>query len=261
MTTDRRPEQRRPRVEIILRVEYLHPSDLLHDYVTSISAGEMFIHTSLPLETGERLAFMLSFPGLLEPFDLNGVVKERREPTDDEPGEAAGLVVEFTFADKAQEERLQQLLEALGSPVAQLTPTTFSVLLVEDNAFALELFEYAVTRFHQEHLDGGPELEVKRAEDAVTALEHLDGSRVDLAIVDHFLPGMTGCELVRRMRSDEDLALIPVVVVSVGGDEVKEEAYKSGADLYLDKPVLHRQLISTISKLLRRGAARMESSR
>jgi uncharacterized protein (TIGR02266 family) len=258
--TEQPPGTRRPRIEIVLRVEYLHPTDLLHDYVTSISAGEMFIHTSLPLEPGERLAFMLSFPGLLEPIDLTGVVRERRAPTDDDPGQPAGLAVEFTFADKAQETRLQQLLEALGS-VVQPLQKTFTVLLVEDNAFALELFEYAVTRFHQEQLDGGPELDVKRAEDASTALEHLQGSKVDLAIIDHFLPGMTGCELVRRMRSEVELALIPVVVVSVGGDEVKKEAYDSGADLYLDKPVLHKQLITTISTLLQHGAAGMESSR
>lgn len=245
---------RPPRVDIILRVEYVEPSDLLHDYVTSLGEGGMFIYTDLPIEPGEPLSFMLSFPGLLDPVALNGVVRERRLADDE--GSPAGLSVEFVFADAAEEQRLRDLLDALGSEEGDDLPRTFRVLLVEDNVFALELFEYAVTRFHREHLDGAPTLEVKQSTDAFGALKHLEASTVDLAIVDHFLPGMTGCELVQRMRGDPRLQNVPVVVVSVGGAEVKEEAYRSGADLYLDKPVLHKQLIATISKLLGGSVAR-----
>jgi CheY-like chemotaxis protein len=61
---------------------------------------------------------------------------------------------------------------------------------------------------------------------------------------------MTGCELVQQMRQDERYSDIPILMVSVGGDDIRERAYNSGADLFLDKPVLHKQLISTIAKLL-----------
>lgn len=247
-------DQSRGRASLLLKVEYHEPRNLQHDYTTKISKGGMFIHTSLTLDPNRRVSFSLSFPGLLEPIELDGIVRWRRAPTADRPEEPAGLYVEFLFPS---DERRQQLLDLIDSSHEQFVThavplnRTFRVLLVEDNAFTLELFDYAVRRFHFERLGQGL-LDIVHAADGNEALRLLDTSQIDLAIVDHFLPGITGCEVVRQIREDPHRCQIPVLVVSSGGAEIKREAFESGADLFLDKPVVHKELISTLVVLLRR---------
>jgi CheY-like chemotaxis protein len=123
------------------------------------------------------------------------------------------------------------------------------VLLVEDNDFAQKLFRHAVKRFHYEWRDGGS-LQVIGAGDGLDALKLLEQTPIDLAIVDFFLPSLGGAELIRRMRGDPRWAHVPVLVISVGGDGVREEALAAGADLYLDKPVLLKQLLTTLHLLI-----------
>ena len=87
------------------------------------------------------------------------------------------------------------------------------------------------------------------------ALALLAESSVDLAIVDHFLPGMTGCECVRAIREMEPPdRRTSIIVVSIGGEEIKERAMESGADLFLEKPVLCKELIDTAGMLLSRSS-------
>ena len=62
-------------VEILLKVIYSEPKDLLSDYLTSLGEGGLFINTTVPLEVGDRLAFSISFPGLLRPREFRGVVR------------------------------------------------------------------------------------------------------------------------------------------------------------------------------------------
>jgi len=59
----------------------------------------------------------------------------------------------------------------------------------------------------------------------------------------------------------------PVLVISVGGEGVRENVMRTGADLYLDKPVLLKQLLTTLQLLLQhhhagfRAAKRMKLRR
>jgi uncharacterized protein (TIGR02266 family) len=241
------------RVEILLKVEYREPSELLSDYLTSLGGGGLFINTSFPFAIGDRLSFSISFPGLLEQHEFEGVVRWRRAPGPDTPAEEAGLGVEFLVADAATRGRLAALLESLRAenhgPLTR--PAPFRVLLVEDNDLIQDLFAYAVRCYHFDHGELGV-LEIHRAADGLAALRILEESSVDLAIVDHFLPAMTGSALVRRIRAMPRYARLPVLVLSVGDEEVKREALAAGADLFLHKPVLNKQLVRTIATLLSR---------
>ena len=69
-------------------------------------------------------------------------------------------------------------------------------------------------------------------------------------MVDYFLPVMTGADVIRKMRQKPQFEATRVLVVSVGGDGVREDALAAGADLYLDKPVLRKQLINTLRLML-----------
>jgi CheY-like chemotaxis protein len=159
--------------------------------------------------------------------------------------------VQIVYHDDEQRQVVSRLIERLRSqPEESDEERPFRVLLVEDNDFAHKLFNHAVKRFHKEWRRGLP-LEIVGAKDGREALEVLESTSVDLALVDFFLPVMSGAELIRRMRRDRRLAGTPVLVISVGGAGVREESFAAGADLYLDKPVLLKQLITTLHALLR----------
>jgi len=243
------PAERRghQRVEVVLKLEYLEPRELLQDYITDLGEGGMFVRTSHRLDVGQRVQFRLSFPGLLQPLELRGVVRWRREPGDGS-GLPEGLGVEFLLSSEGDRQKVRGLM----GPLLAESPTcrgSLTVLLVEDNDFAREMYAFAV-RDLERRVPAGSPLQVLTAADATQALRLLEESVVDLLIVDHFLPGMTGAELVRQLRASKRWRTLAILVVSAGGESVKREAMESGADLYLDKPVLRRQLVDTLAKLL-----------
>ena len=255
-------ERTSKRFATLLKVSYSEPPGLADEHAANLSVGGVFIHTAVDMRPGQRLVFTLSFPGLLEPFEVRGVVRWR-EPSANKGGPGVGVQLEL---DQAQRKRVEQIIASLravaefhdtptekqSSPLAIETP--YRVLLVEDNTFVQEMFSFAVQIFHGKH-EGNRSLELYCAESADEALDILQSAPIDLAIVDHFMPGMTGCELVAHMRADEGMRDIAILVVSGGGLDVRDEAMASGADLYLEKPVKRRELVDTIAALAaqRRG--------
>jgi len=77
------------------------------------------------------------------------------------------------------------------------------------------------------------------ARDGFQALERLNASPLpDLALIDVMMPGMTGLELCRRMRTDPRLAEVPVIFVSALSQTNDEaEGFESGAVDYITKPI------------------------
>lgn len=243
-------------VEIVLKVKYHKPKHLLSDYLTSLGEGGLFINTTIPFSIGDRITFSISFPGLLEPQEYDGVVRWRRPLSEETPEEKAGLGVEFIFEAENKRKQLQELLKSLqGSdlPLQRKKTSPFRVLLVEDNDMIQDLFAYAVRCFHYEHIKAGT-LEILRASDGLEALRILEGPSVDLAIIDHFLPAMTGSRLIRKVRENPRYRNLPILVLSVGDEQIKQKALESGADLFLHKPVLNKNLVQTLSTLMKRSS-------
>lgn len=91
---------------------------------------------------------------------------------------------------------------------------------------------------------------VVAAADGATALAAVKEHRPDLVVTDVDMPHMTGLDLCRAIRADDDLRHIPVVVASgslMPGDGVAEDA---GASATLLKPFVPAQLLALIAKLL-----------
>jgi len=82
-------------------------------------------------------------------------------------------------------------------------------------------------------------------------------STYDLLIVDYFLPSETAASLIARLRADSRLARTPIVAISVGGRDAREATISAGADVFVDKPLVFRDLFNTLRVL----AERRERSR
>jgi CheY-like chemotaxis protein len=119
--------------------------------------------------------------------------------------------------------------------MAALAPAVpYDILLVEDDPADAMLIEGAL-------LDRGMARAVNQVDDGVAALEYLRDptrSRPDLIVMDLNMPRMNGRELLAVLKDDEELMIIPVVVLTTSGapDDVVG-AYRHHANAYITKPV------------------------
>ena len=95
--------------------------------------------------------------------------------------------------------------------------------------------------------------EVDTAPDGETGLEKLSLKLPDVVLLDMRMPGIDGLEVIRRMKLDERLARVPVIVISANAQEtVKHEAIATGAQLFLEKPYEARVLLEALARVLAR---------
>lgn len=122
-----------------------------------------------------------------------------------------------------------------------------SILIVEDNELNLKLFRDLLEAHNFatiEVRDGAQVLEIARRR------------RPDLILMDIQLVGVSGLEVTRWLKDDEDLKHIPVVAVTafaMSGDE--ERIRNGGCEAYLSKPISVGPFIETVRKLAKHEAA------
>ncbi len=93
------------------------------------------------------------------------------------------------------------------------------------------------------------------ASDGQEALAVMEANRVDLVLTDINMPNMNGLELITRIKENDHLASIPVVVVSTEGSEKKmAEAVSLGAVGYVKKPFVPEEIKQTLNKILEVGS-------
>ncbi|MDR1536274.1 MAG: response regulator transcription factor [Planctomycetota bacterium] len=91
------------------------------------------------------------------------------------------------------------------------------------------------------------------APDGEAGLAALAGESWDLAIVDVMLPGKSGHEVLRRIRSGIAASDLPVLMLTArGGEDDKVTGLEAGADDYLAKPFGVKELVARLHALLRR---------
>ena len=90
------------------------------------------------------------------------------------------------------------------------------------------------------------------ASDGREALRLFAQHRIDLLLLDVEMPGMTGFEVCRAIKSDPQTRLIPVVLVTgLDGTEDRVRGINSGADDFLIKPFSKEELLARVSSLLK----------
>lgn len=102
-----------------------------------------------------------------------------------------------------------------------MSETSKKILLIEDEPIAQTLYQNRLQR------DG---FEIVLAEDGEVALTELSKMQPDLVVLDLMLPKVNGTEVLNRIRSDERLKKVPVLVISNAYmTELSKKALESGA--------------------------------
>jgi len=124
-----------------------------------------------------------------------------------------------------------------------VTAMALTALVVEDSPTMRQLIVFALSRIRG--------LTVVEADDGVDALKKLAGGKFDIILTDINMPVMDGLKLVKRVRSDEVLKDIPIVIITTeGAEEDRQRALALGANAYITKPIQAPQVIAKVKSLL-----------
>lgn len=127
-----------------------------------------------------------------------------------------------------------------------------TILVVEDEAPLAELLKYNLEA-------AGYAVDVAmRGDDAETRLQERS---FDLILLDWMLPGLSGIELCRRIRSRAETQTTPVIMLTARGEEGERvRGLTTGADDYVVKPFSIPELAARIQAILRRSSPELMSN-
>lgn len=134
---------------------------------------------------------------------------------------------------------------------AQLSVTKDNILIVEDEEAIRGMLGYALMK------EG---FNCQEAPDVETARANIESNRPSLILLDWMLPGMSGVDYARRLRSVPETRDIPIIMLTAkGAEEDKVRALETGADDYITKPFSTRELIARVRAVLRRYTGSKDS--
>ena len=96
--------------------------------------------------------------------------------------------------------------------------------------------------------------DVSWADDGIAALDLIRERRPELAILDVMMPGLSGVDVTRELRADDELATTRVILLTARAQEGDVHVgFSVGADDYVVKPFSPRELVSRVSAILARA--------
>jgi two-component system cell cycle response regulator DivK len=127
------------------------------------------------------------------------------------------------------------------------------ILVVEDNPSCFRLVRDLL--HHQGH-------SIYHSSHGLDVFELIQTHHPDLIFMDIQLPQVSGTELIRSIRAEHDISLVPIVAMTacaMRGDE--ERIRRSGCDEYLSKPLEIVKLVNVVNRLLSDRQPSMAPSR
>jgi DNA-binding response OmpR family regulator len=116
------------------------------------------------------------------------------------------------------------------------------IVIADDDADIRELVVFKLR--HGGH-------EVVPVGDGAAAVEACREEKPDLVILDVMMPGMSGLEAARTLRSDDAMAGLPIIMLTARAQESDiEQGLDAGADDYIVKPFSPRELASRVDAVL-----------
>ena len=122
------------------------------------------------------------------------------------------------------------------------TPALKKVLIVEDNELNMKLF-HDLLEAHG--------ISTVQARDGRNVLEIARAEKPDLILMDIQLPEVSGLDVTRWLKDDDELKVIPVIAVTafaMKGDEQKIR--EGGCEDYISKPISVTKFLETVQKYL-----------
>lgn len=124
-----------------------------------------------------------------------------------------------------------------------------TVLVVDDDPTVAEILDSYLS------LEG---YSVERCTNGSVALERVARARPDLVVLDVLMPGMSGLEVLERLRRRGD---VPVIMLTAkAGDDARIHGLRAGADDFLAKPFNPGELVARVTAVLRRTRRRSATS-
>ena len=122
------------------------------------------------------------------------------------------------------------------------------ILVVEDEPDIRKLVQYHLAQERYKVLE---------AEDGENALKLIQREQPNLVVLDLMLPGLSGQEICRILRSKPDTATLPILMLTAkAGEADKVLGLETGADDYLTKPFSPREIVARVKAILRRAELR-----
>jgi two-component system cell cycle response regulator DivK len=131
---------------------------------------------------------------------------------------------------------------APSSMVNRNLPMVKKVMIVEDNELNMKLFRDLIEASGYETI---------RTRNGLEALDLAREHRPDLILMDIQLPEVSGLEVTKWLKADDDLHVIPIIAVTafaMKGDE--ERIRQGGCEAYISKPISVPKFIETIKSYL-----------
>lgn len=217
--------RRYPRVEISFPVRLEDAAGRVwHGESVNLSPGGLKVKTEANLQPGRRVRLNFKLPGD-EPGICATSLAVRKDPN--------GLAFSFVDLEPSAFERIRRVVNSL------LPRQPLKVLIVEDERPVADVFsDFIREQGHKTLL----------AESAEAGLELLDRFHPDAMIVDLYLPGMSGLQLLQLVR-DRRPALPSVVISGLASEEEAGQCLRLGALDVLRKPVSLDRLEATLDVL------------
>ncbi len=118
------------------------------------------------------------------------------------------------------------------------------ILVVEDESAIRTLITFACA---------GAGFEVESVDSAIKAQSLIDSSMPDLVLLDYMLPELSGVDWLIQLREKPRTKHLPVIMLTARGSESdRVKGLNAGADDYIVKPFMPRELIARIQAVLRR---------
>lgn len=118
------------------------------------------------------------------------------------------------------------------------------ILIVEDSPTMRQLLVFALKRMKG--------VDIVEAQDGMDGLRKVTSDHFDLAFVDINMPVMDGLKLISLIRGEQNLADMPICVITTeGAKEDRERAIGLGANEYLTKPIQANKVLGVAKALLK----------